>query len=843
VGATPWLSGARLRARALAIVPVALLVAAGAAGTLIALGAAQRTSTAYDRYAQRSDVGDLQINPSLPTKEIDTLIRSLPGVEQVTTHDLLSVVAGPHAHGGTPAEAGAGQIRGSVDGRFLRMDRPAVRVGHLPTGRREIFLDEGFADFYRLHVGSVVPLTFAATAAQLPGYQPPPGAAPPGPTTLHVHVVGIGTLPDEVLPDGLYPRQRAVVSPDVTDRYDCKPDPLPTHGTYSQVVDAVFPRGCAIDYRYYSLSIRGGDRGVRAAQDAFIRAGTRLNRTLPAVLRDRQLGYELIPTTTARDRDRVRRATRPTVAALTVLGLAVGLVTILVATIAVGRELRRSSTDQLQWWHLGLTASQRARIVATPLLAAIVLGVVVALPVAFACSTLAPVGNVRRLDPSPDHVLTSWTWLGAAALAAVLVVGLAALAWLSSRRVGRPVRPGRNPSFVGRLLDRISEPGVGAGARAAFARERGPGFVVATGVLAVGVLVTAIVFGASLTKLVHTPRAYGWPWDVAVVTNYGYGGVLKTGAVDKTLASRHDVEGWTTLAFSNSTAVDGEPVPSIIVAGDHLPDHSIEVDHGRLPTSAHEVALGATTAARHHVGVGDSVRVNGRGVTARRATVTGLVVVPSLGPFESERPSPGDGMVMPGAMVEPGYLDSLVSFIGIKTTPDTGPRAALTSIRRSYRRWGVDALRVDVSQPIRPPEIVDAQSVRSIPLLVGGLLGVSLVLGLSVVVAASVRARRRELAMLRTLGFTGGQLRRSVRVQAAVTMLAALVIGVPLGVVVGRLAWRAFASGLAVVMPPTTPFLGLLLTTTGALAAVVIAATVPALLAGRARPATTLRTE
>jgi hypothetical protein len=825
------------------MVPLALLVAAGTAGTLIALGAAQRTSTAYDRYATRSNVGDLQINPSLPTKEIDTLIRSLPGVEQVTTHDLLAVVGGPEAHGGTAAEADAGQIRGSVDGRYLRMDRPAVRTGHLPTGRHQAFLDDGFADFYGLHVGSVIPLTFAPSAAQLPGYEPPPDAPPPRPSTIHVRVVGIGTLPDEVLPDGLYPRQRAIVSPDVAERYDCKPEPLPADGTYSQVIDAVFPAGCAINYRYYSLSIRGGARGVRAAQDAFVRRGSELNRALPRVLRDQQLGYELIPTTTARDRDRIERATRPTVTALTVLGLAVGLVTVLVVAIAVGRELRRSSTDQLQWWHLGLTASQRATVVATPLLAGVLVGALGALPVAFVFSTLAPVGNVRRLEPSPAHTLSSWSWLAAVAIAGVLVVGLAALAWLWSRRVGRRPRPERNPSFVGRLLDRTSRPGVGAGARAAFARERGPGFVVASGALAVGVLITAIVFGAGLTELVRTPRAYGWPWDVAVVTNYGYGGVLRTAVVDRALEARDDVEGWTTLAFSNSTAVDGEPVPSIIVAGDHLPDRGIQVDEGRLPASAHEVALGATTAARHHVRVGDSVRVNGRGVAARRATVTGLVVVPSLGPFESDRPSPGDGMVMPGAMVDAGYLDTLVSFVGIKTTAGTDPTDTLASIRRSYKRWGVDDLRVDVSQPIRPPEIVDAQSVRSIPLLVGGLLGVSLVLGLSMVVAASVRARRRELAMLRTLGFTGGQLRTSVRVQAAATMLAALLIGVPLGIVAGRLAWRAFASGLAVVLPPATPVLGLALTTIGALAAVVITATVPALLAGRAAPATTLRTE
>ena len=51
--------------------------------------------------------------------------------------------------------------------------------------------------------------------------------------------------------------------------------------------------------------------------------------------------------------------------------------------------------------------------------------------------------------------------------------------------------------------------------------------------------------------------------------------------------------------------------------------------------------------------------------------------------------------------------------------------------------------------------------------------------------------RRRELAILRSIGFTGRQIRRSVRTQTVATMIAALVIGVPLGVVVGRVTWRA----------------------------------------------------
>ena len=94
------------------MVPLVVVVAAGASGALVALGAAERTSTAHERYLERADVGDLQINPSLPTMEIDRLIRHLPGVEEVTTHDLLAAVDGPKATGGTAIEANAGR---SVD--------------------------------------------------------------------------------------------------------------------------------------------------------------------------------------------------------------------------------------------------------------------------------------------------------------------------------------------------------------------------------------------------------------------------------------------------------------------------------------------------------------------------------------------------------------------------------------------------------------------------------------------------------------------------------------------------------------------------------------------------------
>ena len=815
MAAASWLIRTRVRRRALAMVPLALIVAAGATGTLVALGAAHRTMTAYDRYLRRADVGNLQINPSLSTAEIDHVIRTLPGVRSVTTHDLLNVSAAEGlSTAGDQLEGNGAQIRGSVDGRYITMDRPALRAGRLPTGHREAIVNVEMAKQFHVGIGDVVALSFVSTADQLAAEEAGDPNAQPSPEGVErVTVVGIATLPDEVLPDGLYPRQRMVVSPDVTARYDCPPRSLPSHASYADLLVAVFPGRCAISYRYYSLAVDGGERGVAAAQDAFVRRGTQLNAELPQSLKERGVGYSLIPTITAKDRARVDRATQPTVTALAVLGMSAGVVTAVVAGLAVARELRRDAETQLQLWRLGLTTGERARVVAAPMLLAVATGLAAALSLAWWLSPLGPVGNVRALEPSPSRMLSPWVWRGGLTLAVVLGAGVVTLAFSMSRRVGRPAAPRRDISVVARIVRGSAGTEVGEGIRAAFGGDRGAGVVVASGAIATSLLVTAVVFGASLSTLISTPRSYGWPWDVAVMSGFGYGG-LHVDAVEASLGKRRDVDRWTTLAFTNSVAVDGEPVPSMIGLG-RGSKLDFALADGRLPVADDEVALGAKTAARHGVGVGDRVKVGGDNLKPRRATVTGLTVLPALGPFESDRASPGDGMVLPAAMFDANDLAGLATFVGIDVAHGTDRATTLAAIRRDYKVWGADIYTVDFVKPVRPAEIVDAQGVRSIPLLVGGLLGVSVVVGLALVVAASVRGRRHELAILRALGFTGRQLRGSVRIQSVATMIAALAFGLPVGVALGRVVWRLFASRLAVVQPPSIPALGILATSRG----------------------------
>jgi ABC-type antimicrobial peptide transport system permease subunit len=193
-------------------------------------------------------------------------------------------------------------------------------------------------------------------------------------------------------------------------------------------------------------------------------------------------------------------------------------------------------------------------------------------------------------------------------------------------------------------------------------------------------------------------------------------------------------------------------------------------------------------------------------------------------------------------MVDRQLLGSLLTFVGVDLAPGADERAALADLRSSLEPE-VNMEAVTYRAPVRPAEIVNARSMRAVPLLVGGLLAGAAFVGLAVAVVVSVRGRRRELAILRALGFTGRQVRTSVRVQAVATIVAALVVGVPLGIAVGRVAWRAFAFRLGVVTDPSTPLWWIVATVAGSLSLGVAVAFFPARLAARINPATALRTE
>ncbi len=784
----------------------------------------------------------MTINPSLISRDIDHVIRTLPGVESVTSAALFAA-GDPDEDPGKDPEAivksEAVQVLGSPDGRYVDMDRPALAAGRLPTGRNEALVNVEYAGEKNIHVGDVLKLAFLSRFEQLLNQ----GATAGKPFAVeHLKVVGIGTLADEVLPDGVYFRYRVLVSRNVAARYDCLPDAPGPDATLQEAVTIVAPKGCGTSYKFYELKIRGGDRGVSAALAAFSKASDALNAKLPKALRERDFGYSLVTKTTARDeRDRVERSIEPITAALFVLAAAAAAIAIATLGLLLTREGSRSRDDQATWWTLGLTTRQRAAAIVIPQLVAVLAGLVVALLAAWLISPIAPLGTVRSVDPSPAFEVSRAAWFAALALGVAFTVLIVVLAFRSARHVG--ARSSRTrPSTIRRLLRVSKRPEIDEGIRAAYSTNRGAGLVIALSGSAVAVFVAALVFGTSLSTLTETPVRYGWPWDIAAIGNFGFGG-FDIHRVGGTLDHRDDVRSWTALGFSSAIMVDHDAVPALYAVDKHAP-LDLTVVRGRLPVARDEVALGTRTAAALHVGLGDKVAMSGYEITTRRATVTGIVALPSLGPFQAEHAAPGRGVFLPEAMVKKLSLQKGVTFIGVDLDPGVSNSAVLTSLQAKIGSWdptGYPVLRY--SESIRPPEIINARSVRVAPLLVGGLLVLAATIGLAVAIVISVRTRRREMAVMRTLGFTSRQLRISVRAQALAMMLGGFVVGAPIGLAAGRIAWHAFASQLGVVTVASTPVLGIVATAVGGALVAALAAAGPARLAARTKPAVTLRAE
>jgi putative ABC transport system permease protein len=108
-------------------------------------------------------------------------------------------------------------------------------------------------------------------------------------------------------------------------------------------------------------------------------------------------------------------------------------------------------------------------------------------------------------------------------------------------------------------------------------------------------------------------------------------------------------------------------------------------------------------------------------------------------------------------------------------------------------------------------------------------------------VVTTIHRRRGELALLKVLGFTQGQVRATVAWQTTVLATVGLLVGIPLGLVVGRIAWQLVADGLGVTAVIRSPATWLLVVVPLALLVVNLIAVLPARAASRTRPAVALR--
>jgi ABC-type lipoprotein release transport system permease subunit len=271
---------------------------------------------------------------------------------------------------------------------------------------------------------------------------------------------------------------------------------------------------------------------------------------------------------------------------------------------------------------------------------------------------------------------------------------------------------------------------------------------------------------------------------------------------------------------------------------------------GHLPQRPNEVAFGATTLRQLHVHVGSLVRVRvAAGADKKPGTfrVVGTVVF-SLGLTTGGL---GDGAVftLRGLLALAGrcaagpheqacVVKSVIAAGGaflVRAAPGTPGRTALARLNREYSS--------DVNYPAPPTNLVNFGQAVNFPLIFGAILVLFGATTLFHVLVVSVTRRRREVGLLKALGFVRRQVALCVSWQTTTVALVGIVIGVPAGIAIGRAVWGLFAHSLGVLS--VTEVTAWVIVAVAAATVVVanLLAIGPAIIAARSRPASLLRSE
>jgi len=313
-----------------------------------------------------------------------------------------------------------------------------------------------------------------------------------------------------------------------------------------------------------------------------------------------------------------------------------------------------------------------------------------------------------------------------------------------------------------------------------------------------------------------------------------------------------------TVLAGKLPALDAQEVPVLGLLS-QLGSVEPPTTSGHALAGADQIELGAVTMRQLHVHVGDRVRV---GPDSKPFTVAGVVTLPSFGTVLTDHPSLGRGAMMDEAALLavqhfPPYVPATFkSSTGISQSsgsPSYPSTVALDATSGAAASRAVsNLLRADPDQedpggmylpPQQGAQVTDLRQMGGLPLSISLGVALAAVLALVLTIAASVRQRRRELALLKSLGMLRGQLRVVVACQASTILLVAVAIGLPLGIAAGRWAWTAFASEIGVVPALVVPGAALALGALALLAAGNLLASWPAAAAARTPVARVLRSE
>jgi hypothetical protein len=801
---------------------------------------ARRTQSSYPAYLKETNASDLTLSTygiaasgaTQYSPATERAIARLPFVAQVESWVGVFVV--PLEPNGAPELSITNEVNfaGSRTGLYFGEDRLHALQGRVadPNRADEFMTTTLGAKLLGIKLGQVIPVgLYAASQSQLPGFGT---AKVPPAKRFEMRLVGIVEFNNEVIEDD-------------TDR-------LPTNAVYTpaltrQVSDA------DTNGTWYGIQLRNHAPSL-ASVEAEIR------RVLPT-------GAAANFSVTSQTEAKVERAVKPESIALAAFGLIAALACVVIAILVISRQTQAFEHDRQVLRALGAPPWLTLTDAVTGSIVAILAGTIAAVALAVAVSPIAPLGPIH----SVYHPGLSYDWtvlgVGVALFAGVLIAASVVVGVLNS-----PQRRAQQEEFGRVRTSRVAQLATGAGLPLAsviglrFAlepgRERTVGVarsVLVGAVVALTTVVATLTFGNSLTALVSHPNLYGWNFTYALMSQQD----VPPDAVTW-LNHSHDVTAWSGFNTPN-LEFNGQNIPAMVTNG--IPSVAPPILSGS-GLSKDTVVLGSSTLAALHTHIGGSVTVSyGSPNTAplylppTRVIVAGTATFPAIAGTSTFAEHTDLGV---GALISTSALPK--SFLRAVQNPDpvlNGPGLVLVRMRPGV---SVSAAQRDMHHVVqvagaqfaadpngagdnvivltvqRPAEIVNYQATGDTPELLAAALGAGATLALALVLADTVRKRRGDLAMLKTLGFTRSEIRLTLICQATAVVIGGIVIGVPVGIALGRLLWDLFARNIDVVPAPAIPS-SIAVVALGAIVVAVLVALLPGLAAASTPPAVVLREE
>jgi hypothetical protein len=815
---------------------LAIVLLVGCVGGLAigSVAAARRTQSSFNVFLASTNPSDLEVTIYAPN--VAAKLAKLPDVKRVAVSSY-SVNAFPANKRGEPTFPRAlanGDVTssGSLVGEYFTVDKVAVVAGRMANPRRadELMVDVDAARLMGWHLGEVIPMDIYTDAqSQHPSFK---GIKPK--VALRMHLVGLVVRNSDVL----------------LDEYDRYPDlMLFTPALTRQIVYK------SAHYNEYALQLVGGVRNLSAVE-----------REVIAILpRGTTYSFRVNSLVAAE----VNGSIEPESIALGVFGLIAGLATLVIAAGLITRTMRQEGGDLEILRALGGSPATVMVAGLFGLIGTIVVSAVLADVVAVALSPFSPLGPVRTVYPYRG-VAFDWPVLAFGFVILVVVLSLITVVVARERtqRVGRRGRIARVPaaSRIARLAIGVGLP-VSAAIGVRFALEPGSdrdaapvrsALVGAT--LAVAIVVATLTFGNSLSTLVTHPPLYGWNWNYALA---GSGNGVPPQAATLLNADPY-VAVWSGDNFANAQ-IDGVTVPIILT--DYHAAVTAPLLSGHEVDGPGQVVLGAATMRQLHKRVGDYVTAQyGTAkdapvyVPPTKLRIVGSATLPAIGGTLTLHSDMGEGALVPRLIEPPAFRKFLhssyealngYSDLFIRLKKNAPPGAALASLQRIARVGTKDlnatpdagGQSISVLSVQYPAEIENYRAIGATPDVLSLALALGAVVALALTLVASVHRRRRDLALLRTLGFTSRQLVATVASQASIAAVVGVIVGVPIGIVAGRWLWTLFANSVYVVPEPTIPVLSVAITALGAIVLANIVAALPGRSAAKTSTAQVLRGE